>query len=80
MHKIIKIQFVVLLLGTVFAWTNFGLELNKWLKNKDCTGGCFIGEGTQNPFLSACFYGAVFFTISFILSAMIKMKSKETQR
>jgi hypothetical protein len=74
MRKIILVQFIVLLLGTVFAWANFGLELNSWLQEKECATGCFVGQGTQNPFLSACFFGAIFFTIAFILSILILKK------
>jgi hypothetical protein len=69
MKKIILAQFWVLLLGTVFAWFNFALELISWLQKKECTTGCAVG--LVNPFLTPCFYGAIFFAISFILSCII---------
>lgn len=67
--KLIKTQFLILLAGTVFAWINFGIELNDWIQDRECSTGCVVG--LQNPFLTPCFYGAVFFLIAFVLSAMI---------
>lgn len=68
MQKIILAEFIILLCGTIFAWSNFGLELYNWLKHKACTTGCAVGV---NPFLTPCFYGAVFFTVAFVLSVFI---------
>lgn len=79
MRKAILIQFFVLFLGTAFAWTNFALELNSWLQKKACTSGCFVGEIPQNPFLSSCFYGAIFFTIAFVLSIILLKKAKKVE-
>jgi len=75
MKKIIKIQFIVLLIGTIFAWGNFIYELVSWINKKSCELGC--AEPGTNPFLTPCFYGAIFFTISFILSAILVKKIKE---
>jgi hypothetical protein len=77
MRKIIKTQFFVLLIGTVFAWSNFALELFAWLNNQACTTGCSATGEVVNPFLTACFYGAIFFTLAFILSAMLMFGSRE---
>jgi len=77
MRKTIIVQFVVLLLGTLFAWTNFTIELIDWLNKRACPTGCAVG--LKNPFLTPCFYGAIFFTIAFILSAIISKKSKNIQ-
>jgi len=71
--KLIIAQFIILLGGTLFAWTNFTIELINWLNKKACTTGCAVG--LVNPFLTPCFYGAIFFTIAFILSALILRKS-----
>jgi hypothetical protein len=68
MKNIIISQFVILLIGTLFAWGNFGYELYGWLKIGSCQTGCSIGAA--NPFLTPCFYGALFFTLVFILSAV----------
>lgn len=67
--RLIIIQFIILLGGTVFAWYNFAIELSNWLQKKACTTGC--AEGLVNPFLTPCFYGAIFFLIAFILSILI---------
>jgi len=72
--KTIKAQFIVLLIGTLFAWTNFTVELVSWLNKKACTLGC--AEPGTIPFLTPCFGGAIFFTIAFILSIVIWGKSK----
>lgn len=72
MKKVIIAQFIVLLIGTLFAWTNFTLELVAWLNEKACATGCAaIGA---NPFLTPCFYGALFFTASFVLSCILMKK------
>ncbi|PJA94355.1 MAG: hypothetical protein CO133_00105, partial [Candidatus Komeilibacteria bacterium CG_4_9_14_3_um_filter_37_5] len=57
--KFILTQFFVLLVGVLFAWTNFTIELINWFQKKSCTLGC--SAGLVNPFLTPCFYGAIFF-------------------
>jgi hypothetical protein len=74
MRKIIKAQFIVLLIGFLFAWTNFIIEMISWLNKKACILGC-AKQGTI-PFLTPCFGGAIFFTIALILSILILKKSK----
>jgi hypothetical protein len=74
MKKVILAQFIVLFGGTIFAWFNFTKELIDWLNSRTCTLGCVAV--TTNPFLTPCFGGAVFFTIAFILSAIIFKKSR----
>jgi len=73
MKKIVSAQFIVLLCGTLFAWGNFIYELINWLNQKACTFGCAIG--LVNPFFTPCFYGALFFTMAFILSAILLKKT-----
>jgi hypothetical protein len=75
MKKIITIQFYVLLLGTLFAWANFAYELKNWLNNQANPLGCV--PGITNPFLTPCFYGALFFTLAFVLSVILLKKSKK---
>ena len=77
MKKTIKIQFFVLLGGTIFAWTNFFVEFNNWLNSKACTIGC--SSGSSNPFLTPCFWGAIFFAIAFVLNAIILKNSSKNQ-
>jgi hypothetical protein len=74
MKKIIISQFIILLVGTVFAWFNFAVELKSWLGQGTCIAGCVAGAA--NPFLTPCFYGAIFFTVAFILSAVLFKKNK----
>jgi TRAP-type C4-dicarboxylate transport system permease small subunit len=74
MKKIIVVQFCVLLCGTLFAWGNFIWELVNWLNKKACTLGC--AEPGINPFLTPCFYGALFFTLAFVLSILILRGSR----
>lgn len=68
MENIIIAQFAILAAGVIFAWTNFTIELIDWYGKKECTTGCATGK---NPFLTPCFYGAIFFTIAFVLSILI---------
>lgn len=75
MKKLATTQFVILLLGTLFAWGNFGYELNVWLTDKNSEFGCT--PGIANPFLTPCFYGAIFFTLAFIISILILKKVKK---
>jgi len=74
MKKLICAQFIILLLGTIFAWANFGYELFRWLNAQSCSA-CAL-TASANPFLSACFYGALFFTAAFCLSAVLLKKVK----
>ncbi|MFH0987351.1 MAG: hypothetical protein V1841_00440 [Patescibacteria group bacterium] len=71
MRKIILSQFIILLSGTLFAWYNFFVELVNWLKDSPCQS-CAVG--LVNPFLTPCFYGAIFFTIALVLSSIILKK------
>jgi hypothetical protein len=73
MKKILLVQFLVLLAGTLFAWFNFIKEYVSWINNSACTIGCAVGA---NPFLTPCFGGAIFFTIALILHLVILRKSK----
>ena len=72
MKNTIISQFVILLVGTVFAWGNFSYELYLWLNQKPCTTGCYATTGSLvNPFFTPCFYGALFFLTAFILSIIL---------
>jgi len=75
MKNIIRSLFIVLLAGTLFAWTNFGIEFFDWINKRACSTGCAVG--LVNPFLTPCFYGAVVFALAFVLSAILLKKSKD---
>ena len=72
MKKVVVSQFIVLLVGTVFAWYNFGRELYDWLQFGSCQTGCAVG--LINPFLTPCFYGAIFFLVALFLSTVLLRK------
>lgn len=74
MKKIIIAQFIILAIGTLFAFINFFLELMAWVNKKGCTTGC--ATPGINPFLTPCFYGALFFGASFVLSCILMKKNK----
>jgi len=74
MKKIIIAQFIILLCGTLFAWGNFIWELINFLNAKPCTIGCVISTAPVNPIYAPCFFGALFFTAAFILSAILLKK------
>ncbi|MFZ5365365.1 MAG: hypothetical protein ACOZBH_04200 [Patescibacteria group bacterium] len=74
MKKLALAQFIVLILGTVFAWINFVYEFIQWRRSGSCAA-CVIGE-IKNPFLSPCFYGAIFFTIAAVLSGLMVKRSE----
>jgi len=74
MKKLITAEFILLLLGTLFAWTNFIIELVDWLNARACSTGCAVG--IVNPFITPCFYGALMFLATFIISAILYKKSK----
>lgn len=73
-QKLVKVQFLILLTGTVFAWINFGIEFYDWRQGRECSTGCAVG--LQNPFLTPCFYGAIFFLIAFIVSLFLVKNTK----
>ncbi len=76
MKKLITAEFYILLIGMLFAWTNFSLELYQWIGLKSNSFGCT--PGATNPFLTACFYGAIFFTIAFVVSALLYARTKKS--
>lgn len=76
MQKLLFTQFFILMAGTIFAWSNFTIEMIDFLNQRACTLGCSAGTLT-NPFLTPCFYGAMVFTLSFILSTIILKKEKK---
>lgn len=79
MKKLLLAQLFILAAGTIFAWTNFIIELTNWMHNQACTLGCLTNTG--NPFFSPCFFGALFFLISFIIQTTIYSKySKNSKR
>ncbi len=77
MKKIIKIQFFILLIGSVFSWTNFINELFAWLNKQACENNCLATGEVVNPFLSDSFYSALFFALALILNLLLLLASRE---
>jgi hypothetical protein len=75
MRKLIIAEFIVLLAGTIFAWSNFAIELVSYLNNQACATGCTAG--VVNPIYTPCFYGAITFTIAFALSVAVLVVSRK---
>ncbi|PIR43081.1 hypothetical protein COV24_04595 [candidate division WWE3 bacterium CG10_big_fil_rev_8_21_14_0_10_32_10] len=62
--------------GTMFAWTNFSLELIKFI---NAGGGEIVGCSgalVTNPFLTPCFYGSALFLTAMIVAFILKSKVK----
>jgi hypothetical protein len=78
MKKIINELFIILLIGTIFAWANFIYEFVVWIGGKANVFSCL--PNSVNPFLTPCFYGALMFSIAFILTIILKRKYKKTIR
>jgi len=77
MHQ--KRLIILLVAGTIFAWSNFTFELVKFLnaKSQPITG-C-SGNLVANPFNTVCFYGALFFSAGLIASLVtLKEQRKES--
>lgn len=69
---------LVLLLvgGTIFAWSNFGLGWMKFIANQGRpTVGC-SGQIVANPFFTPCFWGSVFFTAALVVSLVVLKKQR----
>lgn len=72
MKKLTFLQFVILLSGTIFAWYNWAQDYISWTQSKVCSTGC--SATLVNPFTIPCFYGAIVFTIAFLISLIMVIK------
>lgn len=74
-----KILVIFLIVGTIFGWSNFILELCMfYIFNNPTTCS---GASSASPFLTACFYGSVIYLLSLISSLLafknLKINSKK---
>lgn len=67
---------IILLAGTIFAWSNFTIETVKFYFVKSSPKITCSGIPTDNILFTSCFYGSILFLISFIISMIIIKKSK----
>lgn len=77
MKKLVLAEVIITLAGTLFAWTNFGLEMYNYVC--EIEGSFTCNPSLVNPIYTPCFYGAIVFTISFIVSILIYRKLKSVK-
>lgn len=78
MNKLYKLQSLVLLIGTVFAWFTVYLDFSRFYKlygSLTRIHNCVI----PNPATTPCFYGAFVFLAGFIWSLSILKRESEDQ-
>lgn len=63
--KNIKYMRLFLLGSVIFAWSNFAIEYKQYLASASQKAVTCSGV-VDTPFQSACFYGSILFTLSFI--------------
>lgn len=62
---------ILLIASTIFAWSNFFLEMFKFYTSKAGTQVSCSGIPTDNIFLTPCFMGSTIFLIALIISLII---------
>jgi hypothetical protein len=78
--KIINRLFWILLVGTVFAWSNFFYELYLYMNSEVSAISCGNfqeGSALPNPFLTPCFYGAIMFALALTQIIVLKKQSSK---
>lgn len=74
--EILKRQYrlqLLLVAGTVFAWGNFAFEAYRFKLAQPAASAfsCPPGEVAVNPLMTPCFYGALIFLTSLVVSVFI---------
>ena len=67
MKKITNRLFWILLVGTIFAWSNFFYELYLYMNQEVSAVSCgnFLTDSSlPNPVMTPCFYGAIMFALA----------------
>jgi len=64
---------LLLAAGTVFAWGNFAYEVYRFMQARPAASAfsCPPGETAVNPLMTPCFYGALIFLTSLVVSVFI---------
>ena len=64
---------LLLAAGTVFAWGNFAYEVYRFMQPQPATSAfsCPAGEAAVNPLMIPCFYGALIFLVTLVVSILI---------
>lgn len=69
-EKLLFVQLIVLIAGTVFAWYQWIKVLTEHKRCSANPASCATCI-PEKPFQSKCFYGAVFFTIALGLNILV---------
>ena len=64
---------LLLAAGTVFAWGNFTYEVYRVMQSQPAASAfsCPAGEIAVNPLMTPCFYGALIFLTTLVVSILI---------
>ena len=64
---------LLLAAGTVFAWGNFTYEVYRFMQSQPAASAfsCPAGEIAVNPLMTPCFYGALIFLTTLVVSILI---------
>jgi hypothetical protein len=71
---------ILLIIGTVFAWSNFSFEIFNFYFKKTATKVSCSGVAAENVFTTACFIGSMLFLGSFIISLLINKKNRSRNK
>ena len=60
--------------GTIFAWGNLAYEVYRYVQPQPASSAfsCPAGEAATHPLMTPCFYGALLFLASLVVSRMIE--------
>ena len=71
---------LLLIAGTIFAWSNFSFEIFNFYFRKTTTKVSCSGVTTDNIFTTACFIGSMLFLGSLIISLLINKKNRNINK
>lgn len=80
MKKITNRLFWILLVGTIFAWSNFFYEVYMYMNREVSAVSCGnfqTGTELPHPMMTPCFYGAIMFALAFSQIILLKRKSNK---
>ena len=71
---------ILLIAGTIFAWSNFSFEIYNFYFKKMANKVSCSGVATDNIFTTACFIGSMLFLSSLIISLMINKRYRNDKK
>lgn len=72
-----KKLFYLLISGTIFAWSNFGILLYHFYTALPGEGVGCSGVPAATPFATPCFYGSVLFATALVVSIIILVRDSK---